>query len=33
LLENPLAQEILAGRFKPDDVIQVDWQRDKIVLK
>ena len=25
-LENPLAQEILAGRFGPDDVVQVDAQ-------
>ncbi len=25
LLENPLAQEILAGKFQADDVIEVDW--------
>jgi ATP-dependent Clp protease ATP-binding subunit ClpB len=29
-LENPLAQEILAGRFGPDDVIQVDVQDGKL---
>jgi len=29
-LENPLAQEILAGRFGPDDVIRVDVQDDKL---
>jgi len=28
LLENPLAQEILAGNFIPGDVIQVDIQKD-----
>ncbi|MFV1972692.1 MAG: ATP-dependent chaperone ClpB, partial [Thiohalobacterales bacterium] len=29
-LENPLAQEILAGRFGPDDVVQVDTQDGKL---
>jgi ATP-dependent Clp protease ATP-binding subunit ClpB len=29
-LENPLAQEILAGRFAPEDVIQVDAGDDRL---
>ncbi|MDH3900003.1 MAG: ATP-dependent chaperone ClpB [Gammaproteobacteria bacterium] len=29
-LENPLAQEILAGRFGPDDVVKVDAQDDSL---
>jgi ATP-dependent Clp protease ATP-binding subunit ClpB len=29
-LENPLAQEILAGRFGPDDVVQVDAKDGKL---
>jgi ATP-dependent Clp protease ATP-binding subunit ClpB len=31
-LENPLAQEILAGRFGPDDVVQVDVQDGKLAF-
>lgn len=27
-LENPLAQEILQGKFGPGDTIEVDWQHD-----
>ena len=32
-LENPLAQEILAGRFHPGDVIKVDVRDDKLVFE
>ena len=32
-VENPLAQEILAGRFQPKDVIVVDAVQDKIVFR
>jgi len=32
-LENPLAQEILAGRFQPGDVIQVDVEGDRLVFR
>jgi ATP-dependent Clp protease ATP-binding subunit ClpB len=31
-LENPLAQEILAGRFGPDDVVQVDVQDGRLAF-
>jgi len=31
-LENPLAQEILAGRFGPGDLIRVDRERDHLVF-
>jgi ATP-dependent Clp protease ATP-binding subunit ClpB len=31
-LENPLAQEILAGRFGPGDLIQVDVEQDHLVF-
>ena len=31
-LENPLAQEILAGRFGPGDLIQVDVDQDRLVF-
>ena len=31
-LENPLAQEILAGHFKPGDVIRVDEETDRLVF-
>ena len=31
-LENPLAQEILAGRFGPGDLINVDVDRDRLVF-
>ena len=31
-LENPLAQEILAGRFGPGDVVQVDVQDGQLVF-
>jgi ATP-dependent Clp protease ATP-binding subunit ClpB len=31
-LENPLAQEILAGRFAPGDAIQVDVQDGRLVF-
>jgi ATP-dependent Clp protease ATP-binding subunit ClpB len=31
-IENPLAQEILAGRFVPGDMIQIDLKKDKIVF-
>ena len=32
-LENPLAQEILAGRFHPGDIIQVDVEGDVLVFR
>jgi len=32
-LENPLAQQILAGRFHPGDVIRVDVQGDELVFE
>ncbi len=28
-LENPIATRLLAGEFKEDDVIEVDWQREQ----
>ena len=31
-LENPMAQEILAGRFGPGDLIRVDRERDHLVF-
>jgi ATP-dependent Clp protease ATP-binding subunit ClpB len=31
-LENPLAQEILAGRFGPGDLIRVDVDQDRLVF-
>jgi len=31
-LENPLAQEILAGRFRPGQVIQVDLKEGQLVF-
>ena len=31
-LENPLAQEILAGHFKPGDVIRVDEETDRLAF-
>jgi ATP-dependent Clp protease ATP-binding subunit ClpB len=31
-LENPLAQEILAGRFGPGDLIRVDVSQDRLVF-
>jgi ATP-dependent Clp protease ATP-binding subunit ClpB len=31
-LENPLAQEILAGRFGPGDLIRVDADQDRLVF-
>jgi ATP-dependent Clp protease ATP-binding subunit ClpB len=31
-LENPLAQEILAGRFGPGDLVRVDRDRDHLVF-
>jgi len=31
-LENPLAQEILAGRFGPGDLIRVDEDQDRLVF-
>ncbi|MGI9294545.1 MAG: ATP-dependent chaperone ClpB [Pseudomonadales bacterium] len=33
LLENPLAQEILAGKFLPGTVIDADWQDGKVSFK
>ena len=33
LLENPLAKEILAGRFKPGDTIVADVEDDRIVFR
>ena len=33
LLENPLAREILAGRFKPGDAIVADVEDDRIVFR
>ncbi len=32
-LENPLAQEILAGRFQPGQVIEVDVEGEKLVFR
>ena len=32
-LENPLAQEILAGRFQPGQVIEVDLEGEKLVFR
>ncbi|HLF23040.1 MAG TPA: type VI secretion system ATPase TssH, partial [Burkholderiales bacterium] len=32
-IENPLAQEILAGKFGPKDVILVDAAADRLVFK
>jgi ATP-dependent Clp protease ATP-binding subunit ClpB len=32
-LENPLAQEILSGRFGPDDVIEVDASAEELVFR
>ena len=32
-VENPLAQEILAGKFGPKDVIQVDVAGDELVFR
>ncbi|MET0093186.1 MAG: hypothetical protein ABW120_06615, partial [Sedimenticola sp.] len=31
-LENPLAQEILSGRFGPDDVIRVEVENGGLVF-
>lgn len=31
-IENPLAQEILAGRFLPGDIIQIDLQKERMVF-
>lgn len=31
-IENPLAQEILAGKFLPGDIIQVDVKKDRVVF-
>ena len=31
-LENPLAQEILAGKFLVGDTIKVDWQNEKMLF-
>ena len=33
MLENPLAQEILAGHFAPGDVIQVDVETERMIFK
>lgn len=33
LLENPLAQAILTGKFKPGDTILVDWKNEEITFK
>ena len=33
MLENPLAQEILAGRFTPGDVIHADVEAERMVFK
>jgi ATP-dependent Clp protease ATP-binding subunit ClpB len=32
-LENSLAQDILAGKFMPGDVIEVDLEADKLVFR
>ncbi|MCP3867185.1 MAG: ATP-dependent chaperone ClpB [Gammaproteobacteria bacterium] len=32
-LENALAQDILAGRFQPDDIIDVDTANDRLVFR
>jgi ATP-dependent Clp protease ATP-binding subunit ClpB len=32
-LENPLAQDILSGKFKPNDTIKVDYKGDGLVFK
>jgi ATP-dependent Clp protease ATP-binding subunit ClpB len=31
-LENPLAQEILGGHYKPGDIIKIDVQADQLVF-
>ena len=31
-IENPLAQALLEGKFKPEDTIKVDYKNDKIVF-
>jgi ATP-dependent Clp protease ATP-binding subunit ClpB len=31
-IENPLAQTLLQGKFKPEDTIKVDYQNDQIVF-
>ncbi|MDI6872191.1 MAG: ATP-dependent Clp protease ATP-binding subunit [Bacillota bacterium] len=33
LVENPLAEEVLQGRFKPGDAVLVDAEEDKVVFK
>ncbi len=33
LVENPLAQAILGGQFKPGDTIVVDWEGNRVVFK
>ena len=33
LLENPLAQEILAGKYQPGSIIEVDYQNQQINFK
>ena len=32
LLENPLAQQVLGGKFMPDDIIVVDLKDDQVVF-
>ena len=32
-LENPLAQEILAGRFQPGQVIEVDVEGERLAFR
>jgi ATP-dependent Clp protease ATP-binding subunit ClpB len=32
-LENPLAQEVLAGKFSPGDTIHADVEGDKAVFR
>ena len=32
-IENPLAKEILSGRFAPKDIIRVDWLNGRIVFE
>ncbi|MDP1007360.1 hypothetical protein, partial [Klebsiella pneumoniae] len=32
-IENPLAQDLLAGKFSPGDVIRVDADEDRLVFR
>lgn len=32
IIENPIAEKILAGKYKPKDTVVVDFKKDKIIL-